>query len=281
MITRKFTATLFAVAVAIAGAARGAEERTFVVAVAPNQPPVVLHKVWSPFVAELSRAAGVRLELKLYERVGVFIDDCDAGVPDLIFAAPNLFFLAHQKEGYLPLVRSRAMLKGVIFVRKDSPVKSIRDLEGKTIAFVGPKSICSVVTRHSLASSRPPIELNASFIGSTINVAKAVLLGKVDAGATLEGPLLTEVGDGSDQLRRIFETPPVASHPLAAHPRVPEEVRERIAAAVLALAGSAEGQRLLAGVRLAEPIRADFDRDYRSLGSVDFERLRRQERSTR
>jgi phosphonate transport system substrate-binding protein len=276
---RKLAAALLAIAVAVA--ARGAEEKALVLAVVPNKPPVALHKAWSPFVAELSRAAGVRIELKLYDRVDIFWADCNAGVPDLLYAPPNMFFLLHRKQGYLALVRARAMLTGVIFVRKDSPLTSIRELHGKTIAFVGPKNICSVLTRHALATSGTPVEFNASFSGSTLNVAKAVLLGKAEAGATLDGALVADGGDTLDQLRPIFETPPVASHPLAAHPRVPREVRERIAAAVLALAGSDEGQRLLAGVRLSDPIRADYARDYRSFDSVDFERLERQERSVR
>lgn len=279
MATRRMWVGL--VAVGLAGGGRAADGASLLLAVAPNRPPVVLSQAWSPFAAELSRAIGMRVELKLYERVGAFVADCEAGAPDLIFAAPNVFFLSHRAQGYLPLVRGRAMLKGVVFVRKDSPLTSVRDLHGKTIAFVGPRTICSVLTRQAMASSRTALDFNASFAGSTVNVVKAVELGKADAGATLDGSLVTEAKDDLDQLRIILETPPVAPHPLAAHPRVPPEVRERIAAAVLAMAGSEEGRRLLAGVRLSEPIRASYERDYRVLESAGFEHLRRRERSAR
>jgi phosphonate transport system substrate-binding protein len=263
----------------IAGPARAADPAPLKLAVVPNLPPVTLHKLWTPFVERLSRDTGLPIALKLYDRVGVFLDECDAGSPDLLFAAPNMFFLSHRKQGYVPLVRSERKLVGTIFVRKESPYRTIADLRGKSIAFVGPRNICSVITRHALATAGTPIDFNASFTGSTVNVAKSVLLGKADAGATLDGALVTDVADALPELRTILETPPVASHPLAAHPRVPPDVRERIAQAILALARTEDGQKLLASVRLASPIRADFDRDYRLFDDVDFEALDRQGRA--
>ena len=89
-----------------------------------------------------------------------------------------------------------------------------------------------------------------------------VVLGKADAGAALSVSLAQDAPEAADELRVILQTHPVAPHPLAAHPRVPAAVRERIAAATLALAGSAEGRALLAAVRLADPVRADYGRDY-------------------
>jgi phosphonate transport system substrate-binding protein len=253
--------------------AAAAEPAPLVLAVVPNLPPVALHKKWIPFVERLSRDAGVPIELKLYDRIGTFLEEADAGVPDLLFAAPNMFFLSHRKQGYVPLVRSSVRLVGMVFVRKDSPYRTVADLQGKTIAFVGPRNICSVITRHAMATAGTPIDFNVAFTGSTINVAKSVLLGKAEAGATLDGALAADLPDALSELRPVLETPPVASHPLAIHPRIPVAVRERIAAAALALAGSEEGRALLASVRLESPVRADYARDYSQFDAIDFARL--------
>jgi phosphonate transport system substrate-binding protein len=271
-------AALLAASSLAGGAAHAAEPVALTLAVVPNLPPVTLHKIWTPFAERLARDTGVAIHLKLYDRIGVFLDACDAGVPDLTFAAPNMFFLSRRTQGYVPLVRANATLTGVIFVRKDSPIQSVRELQGKTIAFVGPRNICSVITRHALATSGTSVDFNAAFTGSTVNVAKSVLLGKADAGATLDGALAIDMADALDQLRPILETPPVASHPLAAHPRVPAALRERLVEAILAMAKTEDGRELLKAVRLANPMRADYDRDYRTFDAIDFEKLSRQER---
>jgi ABC-type nitrate/sulfonate/bicarbonate transport system substrate-binding protein len=38
-------------------------------------------------------------------------------------------------------VRGSTQLSGVIFVRRDSPIRTVRDLEGKEVAFVGAKNL--------------------------------------------------------------------------------------------------------------------------------------------
>jgi phosphonate transport system substrate-binding protein len=265
-------------ALALPAQARAGAPEPLVLAIVPNLPPVEVHRAWTPFVERLSRDAGVGIELKLYERTASFVDDCDAGVPDLVFASPNMFFVSRQKQGWLPLVRSSASLRGVVYVRADSPYRSVQDLQGRTIAFVGPWNLCSILVRSALLRSGAPIEFRAEFMGSAVNAAKSVLLGKADACATLDGAFLGGVEVDPADLRAILKTPPVASHPLAAHPRVPSAVRGRIANAVLGMAATEEGRRLLASVRLTDPIRADFERDYRVFDEVDFERLARQVR---
>ena len=238
----------------------GAGTKAYTLAVVPSQPAMMLHKVWTPFAERLARDIGAPVELKLYDTMPSFLAECESGKPDFVYISPNLFSLVHKKQKYDPLVRSAIKIRGQIFVRKDSPYQRIRDLQGKTIAFVGPTSVCSVLTQHALAQGQGPIGYNAEFSGSSINVAKSVLLGKVDAGAMLDASLLAELPD-RDQIRVLMETKEIAPHPLAAHPRVPPSVRTAVVRAVLALAGSMSGRALLASTRLAAPVRADFRRD--------------------
>jgi len=247
--------------------------RTYTLAVIPSLPPVALHKVWVPFVRELSREAGVELELKLYDTFPAFLADCEPGRPDFIYISPNLFFLVHGQQKYVPLVRSSVKISGLVFVRRDSAYQKISDLHGRTIAFVGPKSVCSVITRYALASGEGDIDYNASFSGSTINVAKSVLLGKADAGAILDAKQAGDFVENSPDFRVLLRTPKIAPHPLAAHPRVPREIREAVVRAVFAMATSGTGRPLLAAVGLAEPVTADFQRDYALFGDAGYQRI--------
>jgi phosphonate transport system substrate-binding protein len=212
----------------------------------------------------------------VYDKIGAFIEDSESGEADFIYSAPNMFFLAWQKQKYIPLVRSSQMLSGVVFVKKDSPYKNIKDLSGKSIAFVGPKNVCSVITRHAIMTGAGDIDFNATFSGSTINVAKSVMLGKTDAGATLDVSMMNDIPEMLGDFRTLLETPKVSSHPLAAHPRVPKKIRDAVTQSVLGMAKSEAGQKLLSAVKLKDPIKADYKRDYSIYADVDFKKLDKQ-----
>jgi len=254
-----------------------AEKNIYTLAVVPNLPAVTLHKNWTPLIEHLSRELGIKIELKLYDKITTFLDDTQAGEPDFTYSAPNMFYLAYQKQKYIPMVRSSKLLRGQVFVRKDSPYMKVSDLKGKTIAFVGPKSICSVITRHSMLTGQGALDFTSSFSGSTINVAKSVLLGKVDAGATLDTSMINDLPEMRNEFRIILETEKIAPHPLSAHPRVPKKLQKAMTDALLALDRSDQGRKLLEAVKLSQPVKADFKRDYGFYQDVNFEQIDRQQ----
>ncbi len=164
----------------------------------------------------------------------------------------------------------------MVFVRKDSTVRSIKDLEDGSIALVGSRNVCSILVRQELAGGEG-IHFRHHFAGTADNVAKSVLYKRSMAGATLDSAFAAEPADARDQLRIIYSTPPIAPHPLAAHPRVPVVVREAVTEAVLRMGADPGAGGLLKAVRLADPQRADYERDYRPLEKIDYGILSREE----
>lgn len=76
-----------------------------------------------------------------------------------------------------------------------------------------------------------------------------------------------------EQLRTLVETQKIASHPLCAHPRVSQSVRETVIKAVLAFSATPEGAELFKKIRLPSPVTADYERDYLSLEEIDVKGL--------
>lgn len=111
------------------------------------------------------------------------------------------------------------------------------------------------------------------YSGSVKNVVMSVLLKKADVGAMLSPVIEMEPEDTRAQLRTMVRSREIPSHPLCAHPRVPEAVRETVRRAVLALAETEEGEKLLKQVRISGPTSADYDRDYKSLEGMEVKRL--------
>lgn len=246
----------------------GGQPAAYVIAVLPQQSPVAMHENWSPFLERLTRETGIIFKLKLYETMAAFEKDALKGIPDLIFSTPPIAVLAHQKEGYKPLVRGSRETSGVLFVAKDSPIQSVKELEGKEISFVGSRNVCSILVRSALDKD-VRIGIKKQYQGSTANVIKSVLIGKAQAGATLDQELAREA-QMFDQVRILLETPKFPPHPISAHPRLPKKVGDRIAAAVIRMHGDEAGKKLLKTVRMSEPVRADYNRDYRRLENIDI-----------
>jgi phosphonate transport system substrate-binding protein len=117
------------------------------------------------------------------------------------------------------------------------------------------------------------LKFKKTYVGSTSNVMKTVMLGKADAGATLDVDLAQDPDGVNSQLRILLASPKCAPHPLSAHPRVPKKDRELVAKAVLKLGADDANSALLKSVRLPGPVPADYDRDYKELEEIDIRKL--------
>lgn len=124
-----------------------------------------------------------------------------------------------------------------------------------------------------MSKSEKDLNLKRLYEGSTKNVFKSVIIGKAVAGVTLDVDLRNEDPDVVDQLKVIMKTSDIPSHPLSAHPRVPPNVREALIRAILKLGKQTEEAAMLRNVRLMDPMRADYARDYRGLEEMDIEKL--------
>lgn len=235
------------------------------VGIIPQAPPVAMYERWGPLLARLSALTGASLKAKLYESMEAFEQDFLAGGPDLLFAHPAMAAAARQAQGYLPLVRDRRLLSGWVYVRADSPYRSVAELGGKRIAFVGERSFCTVLVRSALAEGAPELAFERSFHGTTRNVLRTVVLGKAEAGASLDASLELEEAELRGLIRPLLTTRKFPPHPISAHPRVPAALQRRVTEAVLEMAGNDADRPLLAAVRMPHPEPADYARDYKDL----------------
>ena len=248
-----------------------ADTPRYTVAVIPLMPPVTTHTNWSPFVERLGRETGLQFELKLYETMDQFEKDIARGTSDFIFLHSVQVVAAKNAQGYIPLVRNSKVVSGEFVVRKDSPITSVQELEGKTVAFVGEKNLCRSLLDHALREELH-ISVNSVYSGTAANMLKHVILSKVDAGGALDASIASQSPELLDQVRVIYNTKKIAPPALVAHPRVPEKVRNMVAEAVLRMGSDGGCQSLMTAILLNAPVRADYDRDYRKLEQMNIKR---------
>ncbi len=242
-------------------------------AVVPQLPPAVTHRQWRPLVEQLTRDTGQAIRLRVYRSFDEFENDLTSGRPDLVYLNPYHQVVAWRTQGYIPLVREGSrLLTGVLVVRNDSPYRSVKDLDGRDIAFPDPSAFAASLYMRALLQEREKIRFQARYLVGHGNVYRHTILGEVAAGGGVNVTLARERATTRKELRVVYETPGAAPHPLSAHPRVSELLRTELTAALLKLAATDSGRRILADIEMPSPVRADYARDYAPLERLNLHR---------
>jgi phosphonate transport system substrate-binding protein len=96
---------------------------------------------YEPLGEHLSRKTGTKVTFKILPRYGNIIDSFKSSGLDGAFFGSFTYTLAHAKVGVEVLARPVALdntstYYGMIFARKDSRIRTARDMKGKRFAFV-------------------------------------------------------------------------------------------------------------------------------------------------
>jgi phosphonate transport system substrate-binding protein len=252
-----------------AGPARAQEKKTYTLAVIPQARSVEVIEKWTPLVKRLSQDLGIELEIVPYNSMAQFEADIVKGVPDFAYMNP---YQATTIKGYVPLVRDKGPLVGILVAKKGGAVSTLKDVSGKELAFPDPNAFAASLYLRALLMEKEKITFTPTYVKTHGNVYRSVVYDRAAAGGGVKTTLVKEPDDVKGHLAVIYETPGTASHPLSAHTRVPEPLRKKMAKAVLALASDARGKSMLSSAQLPDPEEADFQRDYAPLRKLGIEK---------
>ncbi len=161
--------------------------------------------------------------------------------------APCLKLLATQVS------RGDTRYSSFILVRKDRGVTSVKQLEGKRIAFVNPASASGFLFPMAtlIQAGLDPRRLvnDAVFLGSHPKVIAAVVAGQVDAGATFFGAVTAARAERVDTgvLRVLALAGRIPFDAVVAHPDVDADLAQRVREAFLALNSTTDRGRTALG----------------------------------
>lgn len=276
---RYFIQSLLVLAVATFSALSHAEAPvTYTFAVVPQFKPAQLYQEWNPILERLSRETGLKLKLVVPSSILKFEGELNQGTPDFAFMNPYQQVEAKKSHGYIPLLRDKKSLNGILVVRKDGPYKSLKDLDGKIIGFPSPNAFGASLYMRALLTEESKIKFTPRYLNNHTLVFRHVSLGHVDAGGTVNSALNDEAPEMKAQLTVLFKTPEVASHPISANPRVPASVRKSIVNALLAMQQDSEGRDLLKEIRLPNLVDANYQNDYQPLEKLNLQKYLVQEK---
>ncbi len=201
---RRFPRGVVAVAALVVALGLGASGRAadspkrLVMAVTPSNIPTELFKGSEAFATELGKKLG--LPIKVYmptDYLGV-VEALRNKTADMAFVHPAGYVFANR-EAKAQIVavdvwHGKTSYTSRIFVRKNSGIKTLEELRGKTIAFVDPGSTSGYVypmvmlIKRGLVKERDPKTFfkDAMFAGTHEAALLALLNGSVDAVASFD-----------------------------------------------------------------------------------------------
>lgn len=241
--------------------------------VVPQFPAAKIYTTWSPLLQRIGQDAGLCFELRVSASIPEFEQRFLKGESDFTFLNPYHAVLAYQKKKYQPLLAdTQDLLTGILVVRSDNPIKNLNDLKGKNVSFPAPNSFAaSLLIRAELAKQK--IDVNPVFVKTHSNVYRSVINKDALAGGGVNNTLDNEAPEVRQQLRVLYETPAYTPHPIATHPSVTSEVRERFLKAMVKLSQNEEGQKLLDGINLNKPQAVSYAKHYKVLESLQLEKF--------
>jgi len=244
----------------------GAQERPLTFGVLNQQSASLTAERWNPILQYLSTAVGVPLQL----RMGPTVEDTDAmmgrGELDFVFTNHN-FQSEFDGIGYKVIARwSGEPIRGVIAVATDSPIRTLRQLEGRRVAFPSRDAFVAYAV-PVLALKRAGVAMQEVLAANQEGALAQLKAGRVDAAAVNSRFLVQYEGREDVRFRGIYVSDEYPDLAVIAHPRVPAAVVERVRHSLIGMKSDPAAAPVLARAR-SQGFDPATDRDYDGVRKV-------------
>jgi phosphonate transport system substrate-binding protein len=213
---------------------------------------------YEPLADYLSKKVGVKIKLKVLTLYGNIIDNFEAGKLDGAFFGSFTYSLAHAKLGVDVLARpedltGRSMYHGYIFVRKDSGIRSVREMKGKRLALVARATTAGYLFPLIYLQRAGINELDAYFrevyyTGTHEGTVQDVLDGKADVGVS-KNSVYRILADADPRIDRelaiLARSDDVPENALALRKNIEDSVKTKLLDSLITMHSDPEGAKVL------------------------------------
>lgn len=245
------------VAALAAPAPAAGADRTWTVAVVPIMPPVEIKRRWQPVLDQVGRDTGLVLRFRFYEDFAGFEQGLARGEADFVVTSPVQAW--KQRQTYRPFLRGKLPLTGLVVVRRDSPLKQLSDLQGRTLCLQEGNDISSnLLVMQTLREQRLAVTIEK--LNTESSALRSMVRGKNDAAVInnyLLGLMPPEVAAQLRVIHRTIDLPPPA---FSVSVRTPPEIAQKFSRGMLRLRET--DPALLDAILMPDLTEADFERDY-------------------
>ena len=249
--------------------------KTLLIGLIPEQN--IFHQMdrYEPLMEYLYRKTGKRITLKLLPRYGNIIDSFKSSGLDGAFFGSFTYILAHAKVGVEVMARPLALdntstYYGMIFVRRDSRIRTARDMKGKRFAFVDKATTAGYLLpldyfhEHGISDYKRYLK-ETYFTGTHEDAIRDVLNRKADIGAA-KNTVFQRLAKADPRIMKelvvLERSPDVPENALALRVDIDASVRDLLKDALLKMNLDPDGKKVLerfGALKFIETTNRDYD----------------------
>lgn len=220
-------------------------------ALTPSQKPTDLLVAGEAFGAALGKLVGVPIRVTVASDYAAVVEALRNRTADLAFVHPAGYVLANREAKAMIVAKDQwhgnTSYTSRIYVRKESGLKTLDDLRGKTIAFVDPSSASGYIypmvmlMEKGLVRDKDPKTFFKEFVFSGSHDAglMALLNGHVDAFASFDQAREQYLKDPAQREKLIWvaESAPIPEGGICARDGLDPALFAKVRAALLSMKG--------------------------------------------
>ena len=251
-------------------AAEANQAKPLVFGVVPQQSPSKLARKWLPLLKFISQKSGVELQFATAPDIPTFEKQLAQGHYDIAYMNPYHYVVLSKQVGFKALVHEQdKKIQGIIVAFKDSKIDKLEGLSSQTIAFPAPASFAAtLIPKASLAQQ--DISFKSEYVDSHDEVYRNIVAGRFVAGGGIMRTFNALPDYFREQLKIIWTSQGYTPHAIATHPRVNDDIREKLLASFLAVAKSEKASELLIPL-LMKGFTAAEDKDWNDVRSLNIQ----------
>lgn len=233
-------------------------EKTLLIGVTPEHNIFKQVRRFEPLADYLSKKTGVRIKLKVLTYRGNIIDNFQSLKLDGAFFGSFGYSLAHAKLGVVALARPEgsdgiSSYHGVIFVRKDSGIRTVRQMKGKRLALVARATTAgylfpSIFLRRAGVRNPETFFKEVYYAGAHEGTIDDVLVRKADVGVA-KNTVYERFAAADPRVDRdlviIAKSDDVPENALALRQGVEDSVKRKLTDVLIAMHSDPEGAKVL------------------------------------
>jgi phosphonate transport system substrate-binding protein len=251
----------------------------------PSNTQEVLNKSGEQMKELLEKETGLQIELETPRSHEDLVAKFGEGKPCFGFLNSHSYVVANKKYGAsakLRIVRyGTGLYYGMIVTRSTSGIKSLEDLNGKTIAYTDELSTSGYLYPKKTLEKKGVTPGNIVFLKSHEEVILQVYSGKVDAGAAFYSPedpsgalrdararVQSKFPDVDKKVIILAKTDPIPNDPIVFSKDVPPDLAMKIVIALVKITSTEVGKKILMDLYSVDGLVRASDADYNTLRAV-------------
>ena len=239
--------------------------------------PTLTAQFWNPILRYVSERSGVPLQLKVAHTGPEHTAMVRRGEYHFLYSNHN-FIKENEESGYRVFARSRDDVgTGEIVVLKDSPIRSLTDLEGQEVVF---PHVAAFYGYHLPMDGllRKGIQVKPHFAGNQEGAMGQLKAGRAVAAGVNAAVMRAFAQRENVAYRTLWSSEKYVSLALSALPSVPADTVKAVRDAFLKMADDPEGLKVLTAS--AEVLKAEAPLRFVAAKDSEFDNVRKFYRTT-